>query len=220
MTASEADREQRLADGAIETAKLPRLLTGVVVTAVIAASVWVLSGATLPFQPAPPPPPATKVAVVRFNLPDDALGTAMGRQGAPAPDFEWESPGGSRHRLSELRGRAVVVNVWATWCAPCRAEMPALQRVAQTEPDTTFIELNLQEDQDQVATFFERLELRNLLPIIDPNGETIYRRYGLAAPPTTYFIGSDGIIRLVTIGGPMDEAAIRGGIARARTPAP
>ena len=53
MTAAEADREQRLAEGKVDAAKLPRLLTGVVVTAVIAASVWVLSGATLPFQPAP-----------------------------------------------------------------------------------------------------------------------------------------------------------------------
>ena len=49
MTAAEADREQRLAEGKVDAAKLPRLLTGVVVTAVIAASVWVLSGATLPF---------------------------------------------------------------------------------------------------------------------------------------------------------------------------
>ena len=214
MTAAETEREQRVAEGRIDTAKLPRLLTGVVVTAIIAASVWVLSGAALPFQPAPAPPTPTKVAIVRTNLPDGQLGKSTGREGAPAPNFEWESPDGTRHTLAELRGHVVVLNVWATWCGPCRAEMPALQRVAQTAPEVRFIELDLQEDQDQVATFFERLELTNLLPIIDPNGETA-RRYVLVGVPNTYFIGADGFVRRWEQGGPMDENTIRSGIAAA-----
>lgn len=212
---AEAEREQRAADGKVETPKLPRLLTGVVVTAIIAVSVWVLSGATLPFQPAPPLPVPTKVALVRTNLPDDSLGRATGREGAPAPNFEWQAPDGSRRTLAGLRGQVVVLNVWATWCGPCRAEMPALQRVAESEPSVRFIELDLQEDQDQVATFFEKLELRNLTPIIDPNGETA-RRYVLVGVPNTYFIGADGFVRRWVQGGPMDEPAIRSGIAAAR----
>lgn len=215
MTVTESDREQRLAEGKIDAAKLPRLVTGVLVTAIIAASVWVLSGATLPFQPAPPQPVPTKVALVRTNLPDDSLGKSTGREGAPAPNFEWQAPDGTRHTLAELRGQVVVVNWWATWCGPCRAEMPALQRVAQTESKIVFLELDLQEDQDQVATFFDRLELRNLTPIIDPNGETA-RRFNLVGVPNTFFIGADGLVKHVELGGPMDEATIRAGIARAR----
>jgi len=215
VTAAEADREQRLAEGKVDAAKLPRLLTGVVVTAVIAASVWVLSGATLPFQPAPPEPVPTKIALVRTNLPDDSLGKSTGREGAPAPNFEWQAPDRTRHTLAELRGRVVVVNWWATWCGPCRAEMPALQRVAQTEPNVVFLEMDLQEDQAQVATFFDRLELRNLTPIIDPNGQTS-RRYSLIGVPNTFFIGADGLVKHVELGGPMDETTIRAGIAAAR----
>ena len=214
MTA-EAEREQRVADGHVETGKLPRLLTGVVVTAIIAGSIWVLSGATLPWQPAPPQPVPTKIALVRTNLPDLGTDKATGREGAPAPNFEWESPDGTRHTLADLRGSVVVLNIWATWCGPCRAEMPALQRVAQTESAVRFVELDLQEDQDQVATFFDRLELRNLTPIIDPNGETA-RRYGLVGVPNTWFIDANGIVRRWSPGGPMDETAIRSGIAAAR----
>ncbi len=216
MTAAEADRrEEQVAEGKVAGDRLPRLLTGIVVTAVIAASVWVLSGAMNPFAPAPPAPVATKVAVVRANLPDAPGDKSAGRIGAPAPNFEWVAPDGSVHRLSDLRGKVVVMNWWATWCGPCRAEMPALQRVASSERDVVFLELDLQEDQDQVANFMERLELRDLVAIIDPNGETA-RRYGIAALPDTYFIGPDSVIRHLEIGGPIDDETIRKGIAKAR----
>lgn len=61
----------------------------------------------------------------------------------------------------------------------------------------------------------ERLELRHLTAIIDPSGETA-RRYGVAALPDTFFVGPDGIIRHLEIGGPMDDETIRKGIAKAR----
>jgi cytochrome c biogenesis protein CcmG/thiol:disulfide interchange protein DsbE len=80
-----------------------------------------------------------------------------------------------------------------------------------------FLQIDLQEDQEQVATFFERLELRDLVPIIDPNGETA-RRYGIAALPDTFFIDAEGVIRHLEIGGPMDDEAIRRGIGKAREP--
>ena len=215
MTADAERREEQVAEGNVDAGKLPRLVTGIAVTAIIAVSVWVLSGATLPFAPAAPAPSPTKVAIVRVNLPDEAGQRSAGRIGAVAPNFEWIAPDGTAHRLSDYRGRVVVLNWWATWCGPCRAEMPALQRVAQRERDVVFLELDLQEDEDQVATFFERLELRDLVPIIDPNGETA-RRYGIAALPDTFFIGVDGVIRHLEIGGPMDEETIRKGIAKAR----
>ena len=65
-----------------------------------------------------------------------------------------------------------------------------------------------------MLAFFDRLELRRLRPIIDPNGETS-RRYAIAALPDTFFIGTDGTIRHIEIGGPIDEERIRQGIAKA-----
>lgn len=103
----------------------------------------------------------------------------------------------------------------ATWCGPCRAEMPALERVASEMPEVVFLELDLQEDEDQVSAFMERLELHHLQAIIDPNGATA-RRYGIAALPDTFFVGPDGVIRHLEIGGPMDDETIRRGIAKAR----
>ncbi|MFP4323977.1 MAG: TlpA disulfide reductase family protein, partial [Anaerolineales bacterium] len=57
------------------------------------------------------------------------------RPGAPAPDFELMTLGGEPVSLAELRGQAVVINLWATWCPPCRAEMPAMQRVYEDYRD-------------------------------------------------------------------------------------
>lgn len=218
MTATQAEAERRdaeRAEGTRPTDKLPRLLTGIVVTAIIGVSIWMLSGAPNPFVPTLPPPVPTKVAVIRVNLPDQGTERSAGRIGAPAPNFQWLAPDGTTHTLAELRGRTVVINWWATWCAPCRAEMPALQRVARTESNVVFLELDLQEDEDQVATFFERMGLNDLRPVIDPNGETA-RRFGIAALPDTFFIGPDGVIRHLEIGGPLSEDAIRTGIAKAR----
>ncbi len=215
MAAEAERREEEVAAGRVDGGKLPRLLTGIAVTAIIAGSVWVLSGATNPFAPAPPAPAPTRVAVIRANVPDASGERSAGRISAPAPDFEWVSPDGGVHRLSELRGRVVVMNWWATWCGPCRAEMPALQRVAAGEKDVVFLAIDLQEDQEQAAGFFERLELRDLTPIIDPNGQTA-RRYTIAALPDTYFLGRDGVIKHLELGGPMDDETIRKGIAKAR----
>ncbi len=208
-------REERSAEGREEVPKLPRLVTGLVVVAIITGSVIALSAPTFPFFAAQPPPSPTKVAVVRTNVPDEPGRASAPRIGAPAPNFEWAEPGGGVRRLSDLRGKIVIVNWWATWCGPCRAEMPALQRVARGNGEIVVLAVDLQEDQDQVATFFERLELRDLVPIIDPNGETA-RRYAISALPDTFFIDAQGVIRHLELGGPMDDETIRRGIAKAR----
>lgn len=211
-----SESDEALAQGRVDAPKLPRLLTAIVVVVIIVGSIWALSGAQLPFieraQPAPQP---GKVAVIRANVPDEPAQATAPRLGALAPNFEWVEPGGAQKRLSDLRGRVVVLNWWATWCGPCRAEMPALERVAQSESNVVFLEADLQEDEPQVVNFFDRLELRHLVPLIDPNGETA-KRYALASLPMTFFIDPDGVIRHVEIGGPMDDDLIKKGIARAR----
>jgi len=107
-----------------------------------------------------------------------------------------------------------VINFWATWCLPCRQEMPALDRVAATHPEVTFLEVDLQEDPEAVGAFFTRYGLEHLQPIIDPQGKTT-TRYGVLSLPTTFFVDRGGVIRHIHIGGPMTGEQIQEGIAKA-----
>ncbi len=140
-------------------------------------------------------------------------GTA-GRIGAEAPLFAWATPQGQLTNLEEVRGRPVVLNFWATWCVPCRDEMPALDRVAAARPDVLFLEIDLQENPEAVTGFFAKYNLTHLQPVLDPQGKTT-TRYGVLSLPTTFFVDRDGVIRHIRIGGPMSEEEIREGIAKA-----
>ncbi|MGH2592125.1 MAG: TlpA disulfide reductase family protein, partial [Anaerolineae bacterium] len=112
--------------------------------------------------------------------------------------------------LSELRGQAVLINLWASWCPPCRAEMPALDAVYRQYRNDGFVVLAVnttyQDSEADARTFAQNLGLT--FPILlDRDGATS-RRYLLQALPTTYFVGRDGSIRDIVIGGPMSEALI------------
>jgi thiol-disulfide isomerase/thioredoxin len=98
----------------------------------------------------------TDAGVIRAQIEADG---AAGRIGAIAPDFEWTGEDGKVHRLSSYRGKVVVVNFWATWCPPCREELPALQRVAASEPDVVVLEVDLMEPGDKARSFLDSLGL-------------------------------------------------------------
>src|SRR5205807_8303377 len=138
-----------------------------------------------------------------------------GRIGAPAPDFEWTSLDGQTLRLSAYRGKVVVVNFWATWCPPCREEMPALQRVAASEPDVVVLEVDLMEPGDKARSFLDSLGLDRLQPVLDSDGATT-RRFGVLSLPSTFFIDRTGVIRHLELGGPLTEEQIKTGLAKAR----
>jgi peroxiredoxin len=137
--------------------------------------------------------------------------TAAPQQGFLAPDFELSTTSGETIRLSELRGQAVLVNLWATWCPPCRAEIPAIEKVYNEYKDDGFVVLAInmtyQDTLQSVAPFVTDHGLT--FPILlDQTGETA-RAYQLRSLPSSFFIGRDGIIREVVIGGPMAEALLR-----------
>jgi cytochrome c biogenesis protein CcmG/thiol:disulfide interchange protein DsbE len=216
MTAQAEGREEELVEGKVSAPKLPRILVSLGIVGVIAGSIWALSGGGVPFiQSAPPPCEPVEVAAICARVADQIGRPTAPRLGQLAPDFEWQEPGGERRRLSDLRGSVVVLNWWATWCGPCKAEMPALQRAARSEPGVVVLAVDWQEDEPRVVDFVRRLELADLKVVIDPNGETA-RRYALAALPQTFFIDPSGVIRHLELGGPMDDEAIRKGIAKAR----
>ena len=127
-----------------------------------------------------------------------------------APDFTLTTLDGQSVQLSELRGQPVVVNFWASWCPPCRAEMPALQRIHDEYSKQGLVILAVNATaQDNLADIQSFLNEYNLtVPVpLDPGDAS--RAYQIRSLPSTFFIGRDGIIREVVIGGPMAEALLR-----------
>ncbi len=137
------------------------------------------------------------------------------RQGFAAPDFTLETLDGRQVTLSELRGKAVVVNLWASWCPPCRAEMPALQAAYEADRDRGLeilaVDMTWQDREEDARQFVDDFGLTFPIPL-DRDG-TVARQYLMRALPSTFFVGPDGIIRKVVIGGPMSEATIRSAVS-------
>jgi peroxiredoxin len=111
--------------------------------------------------------------------------------GDVAPDFAFTFANGETRRLSDLRGSKVVINFWATWCAPCEEEMPDLQRLDERS-DVVVLGVNRLELPDVIIPFARERNL-TLTLIANPEGD-IAERYGAKNIPISYFINSDGTI--------------------------
>jgi cytochrome c biogenesis protein CcmG, thiol:disulfide interchange protein DsbE len=137
--------------------------------------------------------------------------TSAAQKGFLAPDFETTTLSGETIKLSSLRGHPVILNLWASWCPPCREEMPALQQIYKDYSDQGLVVLGAhmtaQDSREAAASFVDEMGLSFLIPL-DPKGE-ISRLYHVQALPTTYFIDKDGIIRDLIIGGPVADAVFR-----------
>ena len=133
------------------------------------------------------------------------------QQGFLAPDFELQTTTGETVKLSDLRGQAVLVNLWATWCPPCRAEMPAIEKIHNEYKDDGLVVLAVnmtyQDTRSNIAPFMEEYDL-TFPVLLDETGQ-VGSAYQLRSLPSSFFIGRDGIIQEVVIGGPMAEALLR-----------
>lgn len=120
--------------------------------------------------------------------------------GKPAPDFVLKDTRGKTWRLSELRGKVVFVNFWATWCPPCRAEMPSMQELSQSLPPESFQMLAiLSNDQAEIAEKFAG-GIGFAAPILlDPENRAA-TAYGITGVPETYIVDKQGILREAVIG--------------------
>jgi peroxiredoxin len=128
-----------------------------------------------------------------------------------APDFELKSLTGETVKLADLRGQAVLVNLWATWCPPCREEMPTLEKMYNEYKDQGFVVLGVnmtrQDDAQAVAPFVEKYGLT--FPILLDETGKVGITYQMKSLPSSFFIDRQGIITEVVIGGPMTEALLR-----------
>ncbi|MBI3953605.1 MAG: TlpA family protein disulfide reductase [Chloroflexi bacterium] len=120
--------------------------------------------------------------------------------GKPAPDFALERLDGQKLALRELRGQVVLVNFWATWCAPCRVEMPIIQQVYNEYQGRGFavVAVNLGEPRGDVAEYVQ-LGGYTWNFVLDP-GQTVTKRYNILGLPSSFFLDRQGVIRQVHVG--------------------
>lgn len=146
---------------------------------------------------------AVVFAALIFSMPVVNLAAAQPPRGfeilknsVPVPKTRFKDPNGIPSTLAKFKGKTVVLNVWATWCAPCIKEMPSLDRLAaQLDPNRTSV-LAVSQDKGGLAIakpFLERLGVKNLSAFTDPSGK-LSRDLGIRGLPTTFIISPAGAI--------------------------
>ncbi len=133
------------------------------------------------------------------------------QKGFFAPDISLATPGGEKISLAQLRGKAVILNLWATWCPPCRAEMPAIEKYYELYRDQGLVVLGVNETAQEynpldIVPFVSEYGLT--FPILlDETGE-VARKYNLHYLPSSFFINRDATIEEVVVG-PVSEALLQ-----------
>lgn len=121
-----------------------------------------------------------------------------------APEFKLQSVDGQYVELRDLQGTPIIVNFWATWCAPCVIEMPILQRFYERYGNQLIIvAINADEPESKVRAFVEDQELT--YPVLLDPGSEVQELYNLRGYPTSFFIDGGGTIRVVHIGTVTEE---------------
>lgn len=138
----------------------------------------------------------------QFSTPDAQMEAPQieAAQTEAAPDFALQTLDGRTVRLSDYRGQVVLLNTWATWCPPCRDEMPDLEAYYRQHQADDFVVLavNSQESADTVAAFLEDHDFT--FPVLLDPGGMVMRDYEVLGLPTSFFIDREGVVRGVWAG--------------------
>jgi peroxiredoxin len=118
-----------------------------------------------------------------------------------APDFRLPDDEGDMHALSDYKGKTVIINFWATWCPPCRAELPSMNRAWKKLKDhnVQMLALNVGEDEDTVFAFTGEQEI-DFQILLDQSGE-VANQWPMRGLPTTYIVNKEGQVVYRAIGG-------------------
>jgi thiol-disulfide isomerase/thioredoxin len=131
----------------------------------------------------------------------EKAGIPVLKEKTPIRDFTVTLLDGKTQSLSGYRGKVVFLNFWATWCPPCRAEMPSMETLYQRYRgrDLEFLAVDLQESRDEVAAFLEEQNL-SFPAGLDSSGQ-IGNLYGIRGIPATFIIDKEGLIIAAVVGG-------------------
>jgi peroxiredoxin len=126
------------------------------------------------------------------NVSQEAANMGGLKVGAKAPDFELKTLAGDRVKLSDLKGKKVMLNFWATWCPPCKAEMPAMEEFhKEAGEDIVILAVNIDPHLD-VKAFVDENKITFPIPLDEE--DTVNETYQVLSIPTTYFIDTKGNI--------------------------
>lgn len=142
---------------------------------------------------------------------DDAIILLSAPQvGFNAPDFSLKTMTGETIGISDFSGQPVIINFWASWCPPCRAEMPAFQAVYDEYKDrVSILAINASDLDTLIAAQSLVSQFALTFPILLDSTGSVQQQYEITSLPTTFFVGSDGKIFQIEIGGPLTEAGLR-----------
>ena len=120
--------------------------------------------------------------------------------GGAAPPFELQDLSGRSHSLADYRGKVVLVNFWATWCEPCRAEMPSMDRLRSSLQGKPFevLAVNLAEPLSRIEKFAAEMPLR--FPLLRDRDSAVAKAWRARVLPASYLVDRDGRIRYVAYG--------------------
>jgi thiol-disulfide isomerase/thioredoxin len=144
--------------------------------------------------------PVLAAALALAAAPESPATTLVPWSGSKTPPLELADAEGRARNLSEWRGKTVVVNFWATWCEPCRDEMPSLERLRKRMDERAFdvIAVNVGESPERVARFTRDVPVS--FPILYDRERETARRWTVRGYPTSYVIGPEGRIRYYYVG--------------------
>jgi len=159
---------------------------------VLISAVAIIEWATHPGVPSTIPPPATNA-----QIQDVKVGA---RIGYAAPDFTLPTTDNNEFKLSDYRGKNVILNFWATWCGPCHYEVPAFKAFSEKyqEEDVVIIAVNTQDLPYSAASYATANGMHFIIPL-DPRGDAS-ALYNIRGLPTTFFINDKGIITSIKVG--------------------
>lgn len=139
---------------------------------------------------------ATGYFIYSGNQQADVVATPAGgsiRAGQMAPDVELKTLSGEIVKLSQYRGKVVILNFWATWCPPCRAEMPSMEKLYRMFPNGELVMLAVNVEEDGAKTVPAFLAGNpHSFPILFDQGAKAQRTYGVFRFPESFIIGPDG----------------------------
>jgi len=143
--------------------------------------------------------------------PSSAQGVEVGNL---APDFQLQNLDGQTVSLGNLQGKPVLINFWATWCPPCRSEMPYIQEVYEewVNRGLVVLALNIGESSSKVEEFMQNHNL-SFIVLLDTK-QDIAQRYNITGIPTTFFIDKDGIIQDKIIGAFQNKTQIENRLSK------